>query len=145
MIVKNGKKLIIDKHSNLNVVFGTVDNKNPKSMYINISGWANPIDITIDDYDKIIHNITKKIKNTLFLNIDSTMFHTNKVIVDFNMRKSGVRFGRKSYMNCEVTLFQKNNYNMQNQLIKDTLNDIIEILLDDVFNDSEYFEFTQNK
>tara|TARA_R110000772_G_scaffold17946_1_gene49777 strand:+ start:28106 stop:28543 length:438 start_codon:yes stop_codon:yes gene_type:complete len=145
MIAKNGKKLIIEKYNNLNVVFGTVDNKNPKSMYINISGWASPLNENIGDYQSVINSITKKVKNQLFLNVDESLFHTNKMIVDFDMRESGIRFGRKSYMNCEVTLFQKNDYKMQNTLIQESLNDIIEVVLEEVFNKSNHFKFTRNK
>ena len=61
--MKTGKQFKNEEHNNYNVVYGCVDNKNPKSVYINISAWANPT--KQDDeisYTRVIKDINKKIK-----------------------------------------------------------------------------------
>ena len=42
MIRKKGKKIKINTHSNYKTLSGTVDNRNPKSVYVSISSWAKP-------------------------------------------------------------------------------------------------------
>ena len=42
MIRKKGKKIKIKTHLNYKTVSGTVDNSNPKSVYVSISSWAKP-------------------------------------------------------------------------------------------------------
>ena len=40
--MKNGKELKINNFKNYNVVFGSINNKHSKAVYINISAWAEP-------------------------------------------------------------------------------------------------------
>ena len=37
------KQLISEGHENYRVLSGTVDNKNPKALYLNISAWGESI------------------------------------------------------------------------------------------------------
>ena len=146
MIVKNGKKILMDNFNNYNVITGTVDNKNTKSLYFTISGWAKPkhIDPTIN-YDKVIRVITKKIKTKLFREIDVNLFYNNRTIVDFDMRKSGISYTKRSYMNCEITLFKKNNLKIQDCKINNSLHKLIDSIINNVLNESEHFYFFKNK
>ena len=43
MTSKKGKQLRIDNHTNYNMIYGTVNNTIPKSIYVSISSWAKPI------------------------------------------------------------------------------------------------------
>jgi hypothetical protein len=36
-------------------------------------------------------------------------FDLDKTIVDLDIRESGIRFGKRSFINCEVTLFLDTN------------------------------------
>jgi hypothetical protein len=52
-------------------------------------------------------NKNKKIKQTLFTLFDTgeyPEFDLDKTIVDLDIRESGIRFGKRSFINCEVTL-----------------------------------------
>ena len=40
--MKTGKEIKTNNFKDFNVVFGSVDNKNAKAVYINISAWAEP-------------------------------------------------------------------------------------------------------
>ena len=40
--MKRGKEMKIDTQHQYNIKSGTVDNKNPKSVYIQISAWGKP-------------------------------------------------------------------------------------------------------
>lgn len=145
MVTKNGKKIKIQSFKNLKVAIGTVDNKNPKSVYFTISGWALPKINKDIKYQSIINIVEKELKQILHNNLNSGLFSTNKFIIDFDMRESGIRYGRKSYMNCDVTIYQKLNLKIQDKSIQESLNNLINIIITDVFMKSKDFEFTKNK
>ena len=81
--MKRGKELKLDINPNYKIKIGTVDNKNPKSIYINLSAWGelNEDDEEIN-YDKVISLLRKRIKNNINQNIDIKDLHHNKYIVE---------------------------------------------------------------
>ena len=94
--MKRGKEMKIETIHQYNVISGTVDNKNPKSIYIQISAWGKPKGDMIDDYELIIKRKAKRIKRKLFEVLDGNNFYKSKSIVDFNMASSGVNFNKKT-------------------------------------------------
>ena len=56
-----GKEIKLDLPFEYNVVSGTVDNKNPKSVYIQISAWGKPKDYSEDSYESIINKKAKRL------------------------------------------------------------------------------------
>ena len=147
--MKTGKQFKNEEHNNYNVVYGCVDNKNPKSVYINISAWANPT--KQDDevsYTRVIKDINKKIKQDLFnyLNLNETSgFIKNNTIVDLDIRESGIKYGKRSFMSCEITLFQTEEISIVSEKIKSSLNDVITMLINKVFENDENFEYNKKK
>ena len=146
MISKTGKQLMVKNYENYKVLSGTVDNKNPKTLYLNISAWGLPL---MDDdeinYNNVIRYITKSIKTELFNNLDRNLFIPNRTIVDFDMRTSGIIYGIRSYMNCEITLFQKHSFKLQEQEIQNSINEIAKNITQNVLDDNLYFSFYKNK
>lgn len=146
MISKTGKQLMVKNYENYKVLSGTVDNKNPKTLYLNISAWGLPL---MDDdeinYNNVIRYITKSIKTELFNNLDRNLFIPNRTIVDFDMRTSGIIYGKRSYMNCEITLFQKHSFKLQEQEIQNSINEIAKNITQNVLDDNLYFSFYKNK
>ena len=51
--MKSGKEMEIETNYQYTVKSGTVDNKNPKSLYLYISSWGKPKYDGIEDYDLI--------------------------------------------------------------------------------------------
>ena len=47
--MKRGKEMKIETSYQYNIISGTVDNKNPKSVYIQISAWGKPTEDGIED------------------------------------------------------------------------------------------------
>lgn len=145
MISKTGKQLMMDKQENFNVITGTVDNKKPKSLYVNISAWAEPQIEGELNYKSIIRNLNKKIKSELHSHIDNKVFQSNKNIIDFDMRESGITFGKRSYMSCEITLFQIHSFKIQEKIIQDSLNELVNKLIEEVFETDIYFTYHKTK
>jgi hypothetical protein len=145
MIIKTGKQLMVETYKNYNIISGTVDNKNPKSLYLNISAWGDPINESIENYANVINHINKKIKSELFNKLDPTLFQVNRTIVDFDMRESGIEYGKRSYMNCEITLFQNNSFKLQEKIIQENIDRILNDVINNVLNDNPYFKFYKKK
>jgi hypothetical protein len=144
-MLKTGKQMKLELFKNYKITTGTIDNKNPKAMYITISAWGKPkVDGEIN-YSDVIRKINKQIKSKLFDNLDKGLFEPSRSIVDLDMRNSGISFDKKSYMNCEITLFKLNNFKIQDKKIKEHITEIITNIIESVFDESEYFEFHKTK
>ena len=144
--MKRGKEMKIDTQHQYNIKSGTVDNKNPKSVYIQISAWGKPKDSSIEDYDSILKRKSKRVKRKLFEVLDGNNFYKDKSIVDFNMASSGVNYGKRSFMSVEVTLFKKEpllpiNSDKMIPMVKS----ISEKIITDVFEKDENFKFFKRK
>ena len=145
MIRKKGKKIKINTHSNYKTVSGTVDNRNPKSVYVSISSWARPkIDEDIN-YDKILTSINNRVKRTVANNMNTDMFDSRRYIIDFDMKSSGIRYGKKSFMNCEITLYQKLKLKLNEDNLQRELKSIIDNVIKEVFTENQYFSFEKKK
>ncbi len=147
--MKTGKQFKINDHKNYNVIYGCVDNKNPKSIYINISSWAEPLSDFEDDYNKIVKNLDKKIRQTIYnflsQNNNSTSFLKDKTIVDLDLRESGIKFGKRSFMCCEITLFQKEETSINSESTKRALNLVSTMIIEEILDKNLDFKFNKKK
>jgi hypothetical protein len=144
--MKRGKEMKIETIHQYNVISGTVDNKNPKSIYIQISAWGKPKGDMIDDYELIIKRKAKRIKRKLFEVLDDNNFYKSKSIVDFNMASSGVNFNKKSFMSVEMTLFKREPLSpINSEKMKPILEGISKKIINDVFETDETFKFYKKK
>lgn len=144
-ITKNGKQLVSQGHKNYRVVSGTVDNKNPKALYVNISAWGQAVVDGEIAYGPILRGVTKNIKIKLKSILDSNLFHVDRCIVDFDMRESGISYGKKSFMNCEITIFQKKLFKLQEGKVKRELDLVGNVITSDVLEQFKYFDFRKTK
>jgi hypothetical protein len=142
--MNRGKEVVLELHKNYNVVSGTVDNKNPRSIYIQISTWGLPKKTNIN-YDNVFRVKTGRVKRRLNEIINDSEFYKNKCIVDFNMASSGITEGKKSYMSVEMTLFKKPPLSpINSDKIKPILNKISEEIIN-LFENDEDFNFFKKK
>jgi len=146
--MKKGKELKVNQFKNYNVVYGSVNNKNPKAIYINISAWAEPKIDGLVNYNRIIRDTDKSIRQTIYNSIDSNNiipFFKDKTIVDFDIRQSGVKYGKRSFTNCEMTLYMKNEIPVNSDSLKPTIYNLIEDSINSVFENNEFFKFYKTK
>jgi len=142
--MKRGKEIKLNLPYDYNVISGAVDNRNPESIYIQISAWGKPKNKEEEDFDSIIKQKSKRVKKKLFEMLDTEQF-LPKVIVDFNMASSGISYEKRSYMSVEMTLFQKNPLPVNSDKLLPTLNKISEKIIMDVFEKDEDFKFFKRK
>ena len=146
--MKTGKELKINNFKNYNIVLGSVNNKHPKAVYLNISAWAEPQSDSEVSYTRIIRDINKKIKQSLFNLFDSdkdTEFIKDRTIVDLDIRESGIRYGKRSFMNCELTLFLNSEIPINSDKMPLMLDGIITTIITDTFEQNRNFKFYKKK
>lgn len=142
--MKRGKEIKLNLPYEYNVISGAVDNRNPESIYIQISAWGKPKNKEEENFDSIIKQKSKRVKKKLFEMLDTEQF-LPKVIVDFNMASSGISYEKRSYMSVEMTLFQKDPLPVNSEKLLPTLNKISEKIITDVFEKDEDFKFYRKK
>ena len=141
-----GKEIKLDLPFEYNVVSGTVDNKNPKSVYIQISAWGKPKDYSEDSYESIINKKAKSVKSKLCNILDDDVFYKKRTIVDFNMASSGISNEKRSYMSVEMTFFKKEPLSpINSSYLTNTMSSISEKIILDFFEKDEHFKFYKTK
>lgn len=146
--MKKGKELKVKNNKNFNIRYGTVDNKNPKSIYINLSSWITPTSDDEFNYSRIIKNLDKAIRQSIydFISKKSTnLFFKDHTIVDFDLRKSGIKYGKTSYLSCEITLYLRNQISVTSIEVADEINQIINCVIKNNFSENEFFLFKKKK
>jgi hypothetical protein len=143
-VKKLGKKLDITIDDSFKIIHGTIDNGNPRTMYINISSW---VDLTEDkdiSISKIIDKLHRRIKNNLFYKIDKNIFDNKKVITDFTLKESGITNKKRSFLSCEITVFQNTLNSFNTVSVLNELNNITNIILNEM-KSSKNFKFYKTK
>lgn len=146
--MKTGKELKIDTFKNYSIVFGSVNNRHPKAVYINISAWAEPQSNEDVNYNRIIRDLHKKIKQSLyncFISDSYSDFMKDRTIVDLDIRESGIRFGKRSFMNCEITLFLNTEIPVNSELMKPRLDEALKMVIESTLDSNKVFKFYKKK
>lgn len=139
-----GKEILLDENEKFLVKIGTIDNKNPKSLFLTISSWTKP-KREEENYERIVSNLRKKIRQRVFDTQDYSIFNPQRTIVDLDLRTSGISTLKRSYMFCEITMFQNEILPIKSEPIIKSLKNMSDELIQHVFNDESFFEFTKSK
>jgi hypothetical protein len=141
--MKKGKSVKLNLSNSFKSVYGTVDSKNLKSVYINIQSWVSPKE-ELENWNRIVCNFSRELKHTVFDSIDSSLF-TPKSIVDLDLRTSGIFFGKKSFLNLEINLFTEKELDFKSNDLKNSIKKIVNNIQDYNITSNKYFDFTLTK
>lgn len=103
-MIKTGKKLNLPIDNRFKISYGTVNIKNPISIYLQISTWIKPIE-HYDDYESLIKKLKKEYRQSLNHTLKNSFFNDRKWIVDLDLRSSGMEINKKSYMSVDTILY----------------------------------------
>mgnify|MGYP003638829659 CR=1 FL=1 len=145
-MLKQGREINTKTSEYFRTSYGTVDVKSFKSLYLNLSSWVEPIH-NLERWGEKINRIKYKIKSTVHNKIPQTPFK-DKVIVDLDLRSSGIKKGKRSFMKCEVTLFlnqNKNNKDLKSIEIKNSVDLLTKEIIEKSLRTSKEFEFHPTK
>jgi hypothetical protein len=140
--MKTGKFIPLGYYENVKIGYGTVDYKNLKTIYLKLNSWVQPQ--TEDyDYEQVLSKTRRSIKNKIY-SIQSDFFRTEN-IVDLDIRTNGIKLEKKSFMNLEITLFVKNQFDIKQKDVKNHIKNISENIIDGNLTDKILFNFYKNK
>lgn len=147
-MMKIGREIKTNLTKNYNVIFGSVNNRDPKALYISISAWGELRDDSDINYIRVVRRLNKAIKQNLF-DFFSTRknceFRKEMSIVDLDIRESGIRYGKRSFMNCEITLYLSDESLVIGDFINNTLTEVATHVINEVFETNEVFKFQKKK
>jgi len=141
--MKKGKSVKLNLYNPIKSVYGTVDSKNLKSLYINIQSWVTP-KFEHDNWNRVVCNLSRDIKHSVFNSINHELFKEQS-IVDLDLRTSGISHGKKSFLNLEVNLYTNNEIDFKSPEIEDSVKKIIKNIFKENVIQNKYFEFSPSK
>ena len=80
--MKKGKSVKLNLYNPIKSVYGTVDSKNLKSVYINIQSWVTPKQ-EYDNWNRVVSNLGREIKHSVFESINQKLFQ-EKYTLQYN-------------------------------------------------------------
>ena len=104
MLVKLGKQVKLQPNGNFTSKYGTVNAIAPQSIFVAVNSWVTPTHNL--RFDKKLRKLNLIVRDAITENIDSETFH-KKHILDFDLRQSGLRKGKQSFLSIEITLYPK--------------------------------------
>ena len=144
--MKLGKEIKLDLLDNYKTKIGTVNNKESKSLYINLCAWGQLSELDENlNYDYYLRNVRKKIKQKLNNSLNKDLFHNHKYMVDLDMRTSGLSIEKRSFMSCEITLYQKKYLPLNKPIIVDNTKQIIKDVVTECLENNSIFTFHRTK
>jgi hypothetical protein len=141
--MKKGKSVKLQLFNPIKSVYGTVDSKNLKSVYINIQSWVTPKK-ELDNWNRVVSNLGREIKHSVFESINTNLFQ-ERSIVDLDLRTSGISHGKKSFFNLEINLYTTSEIDFKSLEIKDSIKQIVKSVFKNNINQNKYFEFSISK
>ena len=141
--MKKGKSVKLNLYNPIKSVYGTVDSKNLKSLYINIQSWVTP-KFEHDNWNRIVCNLSRDIKHSVYNSINHELFKEQS-IVDLDLRTSGISHGKKSFLNLEVNLYTTQEMDFKSPEIKNSVKQIIKNIFKENVIQNKYFDFSPSK
>lgn len=141
--MKKGKTININQYDSLKTFYGTVDSKELKSIYINIQTWVTPLEDK-DSWSNVVNTLTRSIKHSVFSSLDRELFKEN-FIVDLDLRTSGIRKDKKSFMNLEINLYTNTSSDFKSNEIKESVKKIIKKIYRENIINNRHFNFSCSK
>ena len=141
--MKKGKSVKLNLYNPIKSVYGTVDSKNLKSVYINIQSWVTPKE-DYDNWNRIVSNLGREIKHSVYDSINTELFQ-DKSIVDLDLRTSGISHGKKSFFNLEINLYTNSELDFKSIEIKDSIKIIVKSVFRNNILQNKYFDFSTSK
>jgi hypothetical protein len=141
--MKKGKTSKLDLFQDAKCYYGSVDATELKSIYLVLQTWVKPTQER-DNWEKVVGTISRNIKHKVLEIYNKSMFREH-FIVDLDLRTSGIKIDKASFLNLEITFFTKENIEFKSDKLSNELNHILKEVHDNVLNKSKYFTIQYSK
>lgn len=139
--MKTGKYITLGHHNNIKIGYGTVDYKNLKTIYLKLNSWVEPEDE--DDFELIVRRTRKKIIEKIYT--QKNPLFKKQCLVDLDIRTKGIKKGKRSFMNLEITLFVNGFFDVKTTETKEMVKKIITDVIDDNLDNTTLYNFHKTK
>lgn len=140
--MKTGKFITLGYYDNVKIGYGTVDYKNLKTIYIKLNSWIEPEEMD-DEFNELLSKTKRKIKLRIY-DLKSDLFKKES-IVDLDVRTKGIKLGKKSFINMEITLFTQKHFDIRTKELKNIIKTLIEDVINSDLDNKNLFNFSKNK
>jgi len=140
--MKTGKFIALGYYENVKIGYGTVDHKKLKTIYIKLNSWLAP-ESEDEEFNNIISKTKRKVKLRIY-DLHSELFKKES-IVDLDVRTKGIKLGKKSFLNFEITLFTEKYFDIRSDEVKNVLENLIKDIIDSDLDNKILFNFHKNK
>ena len=137
-----GKIIKYTENKKFKTKYGTIDNKDVKSVFINFTSWIYTKDNYVEDHQKLINKLNKKLKTKIFNELNRNMFWDNLIIVDLDIRESGLKNSDQTFMSLDINLYQKEIKDFKDDVLVNEMIRLIEIINKKLL---EFDKFDYNK
>jgi hypothetical protein len=140
--MKTGKFITLGYYDNVKIGYGTVDYKNLKTIYVKLNSWVEPEDMD-DEFNELLSKTKRKIKLRIY-DLKSDLFKRES-IVDLDVRTKGIKLGKKSFINLEITLFTQKHFDIRTKELKNIIKTLVEDVINSDLDNKNLFNFSKNK
>jgi len=143
--MKKGKTSKLDLFQDAKCYYGSVDATELKSIYLVLQTWVKPTQER-DNWERVVGTISRNIKHKVLEIYNKSMFKEH-FIVDLDLRTSGIKVDKASFLNLEITFFTKENIEFKSDKLSNELNHILKEVHNNVLGKSKYFtiQYSKNK
>lgn len=99
-------------HPSLRAKIGTMDKKNPESIYIEAGTYIMPTNEICLKKDTM-KNIETTFRKKIYNNIKNSPYLTTRYMLDFDVASDRMKLNKKTYINFQCTLQQNINQMMK--------------------------------
>lgn len=96
-----------------------------------------------DEFNCLLSKTKRNIKLRIY-NLNNNLFKKES-IVDLDVRTKGIRMGKKSFLNLEITLFSQKSFDIRSKEVKNIIKSLTEDIVDLDLCDKILFNFHKNK
>jgi len=143
--MKKGKTSKLDLFQDAKCYYGSVDATELKSIYLVLQTWVTPTQER-DNWERVVGTISRTIKHKVLEVYNKSLFKEH-FIVDLDLRTSGIKVDKASFLNLEITFFTKENIEFKSENLSKELNHVLKEVHDNVLKKSKYFtiQYSKNK
>jgi hypothetical protein len=121
--MKKGKTSKLELFQDAKCYYGSVDATELKSIYLVLQTWVKPTQEK-DNWDRVVGTISRNIKHKVLEIYNKSIFKEH-CIVDLDLRTSGIKIDKASFLNLEITFFTKENLEFKSDELSNELNHIL--------------------
>lgn len=91
----------------LKINWGTIDKKNPSSIYLEVGTYITPIEY-VSDYTSSVKSMDRDVKSIVREKINDMPSVSNDFIFVSDIADTRITFGKKSYLSYQVHMMRSN-------------------------------------